>query len=189
MWLWVEAGQRWTCTLHGDGSRSVFRHFQTDLPIHTPGGQEDYIKGWLQRRTKRMVFFYGAHVKNRSTHILGHNSQFHWTSAGVKGNTCLSQPLYHYYSEISVPNVPILLFLQKNPLTSPGPEFFEGGGGGGLGSRSVGIFIYWQAKIKNLWRGGGVKPPNPPPLDPLLYYIYSQWSRPYKPSEIELVYL
>ena len=34
-------------------------------------------------------------------------------------------------------------------------------GGGGLGSRSVGIFIYWQAKKQtknNLWRGGGVKP-------------------------------
>ena len=35
-------------------------------------------------------------------------------------------------------------------------------GGGGLGSRSVGIFIYWQAKKTNLWRGG-VKPPTPPP--------------------------
>ena len=41
-----------------------------------------------------------------------------------------------------------------------------GGGGGGLGSRSAGIFVYmyWQAKKKNLW---GVNPP-PPPLDPPL---------------------
>ena len=31
--------------------------------------------------------------------------------------------------------------------------------GGGLGSRSAGIFIYWQAQKKN-W---GVKPPTPPP--------------------------
>ena len=33
-----------------------------------------------------------------------------------------------------------------------GPEFFKGGGGG-LGSRCAGIFIYWQTKHNNL--GGG----------------------------------
>ena len=47
-----------------------------------------------------------------------------------------------------------------------GPEFFKGGGG--LGSKSAGIFIYWQAK-RNL--GGGVNPPNPP-LDPPLVCIF-----------------
>ena len=45
--------------------------------------------------TDQMVF-HGAHVKNSSTHRLGpaYSSQFHWTSAGVKGNTGLSQPLF-----------------------------------------------------------------------------------------------
>ena len=45
--------------------------------------------------------------------VYGHKLQFHWASAGVKGNTCLSQPLYHYYSDLSVPDVHILLFLPK----------------------------------------------------------------------------
>ena len=46
---------------------------------------------------------------------------------------------------------------------------------GGLGSRSVGIFIYWQAKkTQKTSEGGGGKPPNPPP-DPLLHaYGYIQ---------------
>ena len=41
--------------------------------------------------------------------------------------------------------------------------------GGGLGSRSVGIFIYWHAKKNKKTLKGGFKPPKPPPpLDPLL---------------------
>ena len=52
------------------GSGLSFRHFHTDLPIHTPGGRDHYIKGWVQRRTERMVF-YGAQINNRSTHGLG----------------------------------------------------------------------------------------------------------------------
>ena len=35
-----------------------FRHFQTDLPKHISGGQNHYIKGWLQRRTKQMAFLW-----------------------------------------------------------------------------------------------------------------------------------
>ena len=66
--------------------------------------------------------FYGAHVKNRSAHILGHNSKFLWASAGVKGNTCLSQPLYHYYSDLSVPNIHILLFLPKKKSLTTAPS-------------------------------------------------------------------
>ena len=34
------------------------RHFLTDLPIHTHGGWDHYIKGWVQRRTKGMVFLW-----------------------------------------------------------------------------------------------------------------------------------
>ena len=111
-----------------------FQHFQTDLPIHLPGGRDHYIKGWAQRRTNRMVF-YGAHIKKRSTHGLGAYSQFHWISARVTGNTCLSRPIYH--SHLSVPDIYIVLFGPKYKSGADlgilqggggsGPEFFEGG--------------------------------------------------------------
>ena len=47
-------------------------------------------------------------------------------------------------------------------LTDAGADLGILRGGGGLGSRSAGIFIYmyWQAKKKNLL--GGVNPPPPP---------------------------
>ena len=52
-----------------------------------------------------------------------------------------------------------------------GPKFFKGGG---VGSRSAGIFIYCQAKKKP---GGGVKLPTPPPPDPAM----GSDSIPYEP--------
>ena len=63
-----------------------------------------------------------------------------------------------------------------------GPEFFEGGG---LGSRSVGIFIYWQAK-KTKKPLKGFKPHKPPPPLWIRYweilwswcwiFFFSDWS-------------
>ena len=75
------------------------------------------------------MVFYIAHVKITSTHRSGHNSHFHWVSAGVTGNTCyisqhiyIYQPLYHYYSDLSVPNVQILLFLPKKKSLTTAPS-------------------------------------------------------------------
>ena len=53
--------------------------------------------------------------------------------------------------------------------------------GGGLGSRSAGIFIYWQAKkTKNLWGGGGVNPYPPPWIRYCAYSIMSiAWILPH----------
>ena len=121
VWLRVEAGQRrlWTCTLHGDGPRSVSLTL-SDGPSNT----YTYWAGPLYtavgpKENRPNGVFLGVHVKNRSTHGLGHNSQFHWISARVKGNICLSGPLYLYYCHLSVPNINILLFLPKtNPLTT-----------------------------------------------------------------------
>ena len=96
-----------------------FRHFQTDLPIHIPGGWDQYIKGWVQRRTERMVFLWCTCQEQINPRFGGHNSQFHWISARVKGNTCLSRPMYLYYSHISVPNNYIVLFFCQRRGASP----------------------------------------------------------------------
>ena len=94
------------------------RHFQTDLPIHTPGGWGHYIKGWLQRRTDRMVFFMVHMSRTVQPTVWGHNSQFYWTSARVKCSTCFSRPMHLYYSHLSVLNVHMLLFWPKKSLTT-----------------------------------------------------------------------
>ena len=60
------------------------RHFQTDLPIHTPGGRDHYIKGWLQRRTDRMVFLwctcqeqFNPHFRDIIRNFIGHQLELH----------------------------------------------------------------------------------------------------------------
>ena len=91
MRLRVEAGQcRFlACTLKTDSGLSL-RHFQTDLPLHTPGGWDHYIKGWVQRRTNRM-WYYGIHVNN-SLNIGLRESFPHLTR--FKDVICFSRPFY-----------------------------------------------------------------------------------------------
>ena len=74
-----------------DGVRSVTRTLSDGPPtIHTPGGRDHYIKGWVQRRTNRMVF-YGVQVNNSSN--IGLREYFpHLTR--VKDVICFSRPLY-----------------------------------------------------------------------------------------------
>ena len=85
-----------------------FRHFQTDLPIHTPGGRDHYIKGWLQRRTKRMRLLNAQHVSQRDYHQV-RISRPTWknrTSLHPTFPACHSTVVFHRMS-VSTVTIPV----------------------------------------------------------------------------------